>query len=279
MVEVDLHLHTTASDGRLTPTELIDLVAGKGLKVVALTDHDSTEGLAEALDAARNYPELRVIPGIELSTDIPGNEIHILAYFIQYGDEDLQSTLRGFREGRVDRGKKMVEKLQSIGLEIEWERVQEIAGDGSVGRPHIALAMVEKGYISEPKDAFDGYLDRNGSAYVERPKVTPVEAVELISRWGGAAVLAHPAETPGLDDIIRELKAAGLAGMEVHYAQYSPQKVRELAEIARRYDLLPCGGSDYHFLGNSNEPEPGTLGPPMEVVERLEKLATGKARA
>ena len=279
MAEVDLHLHTTASDGRLTPTELINLVAWKGLKVIALTDHDSTEGLAEALEAAREFPQLRVIPGIELSTDIPGNEVHILAYFIQYNDEGLQSTLQGFREGRLDRGRKMVDKLRDMGIDIEWKRVQEIAGDGSVGRPHVALAMVEKGYISEPKDAFYGYLDRNGSAYVERQKLAPSEAVELSAWWGGAAVLAHPAETPGLDDILRELKAAGLAGMEVHYAQYSPQKVRELAKVAKRYDLIPCGGSDYHALGNSNEPEPGTLGPPMGVVERLEKLAIGRARA
>ena len=279
MAVVDLHLHTRASDGRLTPTELIDLVASRGLKTIAVTDHDSTEGLDEAIEAAKAYPELSVIPGVELSTDIPGNEIHVLAYFIQHTDARLQETLKKFRAGRLQRGKRMVEKLRELGVEIEWQRVQEIAGDGAVGRPHIALALVEKGYVSLPNEAFSKYIGRNGPAYVEREKLTPPEATSLIRRWGGAPVLAHPAEITDLDDTLEELKAAGLAGMEVNYAQYSEQKIQELAEVAARHGLLPCGGSDYHGLGNPGEPLPGTVGPPPEVVERLEKLATGTASA
>ena len=279
MAVVDLHLHTRASDGRLTPTELIDLVASRGLKTIAVTDHDSTEGLDEAIEAAKAYPELSVIPGVELSTDIPGNEIHVLAYFIQHTDARLQETLKKFRAGRLQRGKRMVEKLRELGVEIEWQRVQEIAGDGAVGRPHIALALVEKGYVSLPNEAFSKYIGRNGPAYVEREKLTPPEATSLIRRWGGAPVLAHPAEITDLDDTLEELKAAGLAGMEVNYAQYSEQKIQELAEVAARHGLLPCGGSDYHGLGNPGEPLPGTVGPPPEVVKRLEKLATGTASA
>ena len=273
MAVVDLHLHTTASDGRLTPKELISLVAEKGLKTIAITDHDSTEGLDEAFEAAKAFPGLAVIPGIELSTDVPGNEIHVLAYFIRYKDVQLQDTLQKFRLGRLERGRSMVEKLQELGIEIEWQRVQEIAGDGAVGRPHIALAMVEKGYISQPQEAFAEYLGRNGSAYVEREKLTPQEAVSLIMRWGGAAVLAHPAEIPNLDDTLEELKAAGLAGMEVYYAQYTEERIQELADAANRHGLLPCGGSDYHALGNPVEPLPGTMGPSLEIVEKLEKLA------
>jgi predicted metal-dependent phosphoesterase TrpH len=279
MAVVDLHLHTRASDGRLTPTELIDLVASRGLKTIAVTDHDSTEGLDEAIEAAKAYPELSVIPGVELSTDIPGNEIHVLAYFIQHTDARLQETLKKFRAGRLQRGKRMVEKLRELGVEIEWQRVQEIAGDGAVGRPHIALALVEKGYVSLPNEAFSKYIGRNGPAYVEREKLTPPEATSLIRRWGGAPVLAHPAEITDLDDTLEELKAAGLAGMEVNYAQYSEQKIQELAEVAARHGLLPCGGSDYHGLGNPGEPLPGIVGPPPEVVERLGKLATGTASA
>ena len=277
MADVDLHLHTTASDGRLTPTELVSLVAKRGLKTVAVTDHDSTEGLSEALEAAKAYPQLRVIPGIELSVDVPGNEIHVLAYFVQYEGTELQETLRKFRLGRVDRAKSMVEKLHQLGVEIEWQRVQEIAGDGAVGRPHIALAMVEKGYITQPKDAFPTYLGRNGPAYVEREKLTAQEAIEHIHRWGGAAVLAHPADLPDLDATLEELKAAGLAGMEVFYAQYSEERIQALADAAVRHGLLSCGGSDYHALGNSGEPLPGTMGPPLEVVERLQTLATERA--
>ena len=279
MAVVDLHLHTTASDGRLSPTELINLVASKGLKVVAVTDHDSTEGLAEAYEAAAAFPQLTLIPGIELSTDVPGNEIHLLGYFLQYHDEGFQETLKKFRLGRVDRARGMVEKLCAMGMDIEWERVQQIAGDGAVGRPHIALAMIEKGYISLPKEAFDKYIGRNGPAYVEREKLTAEHSISLISGCGGVAVLAHPAYLPDLDNTVRELKGAGLVGMEVYYAEYTVEKIQELADVAAEHGLLPCGGSDYHAQGTPGEPVPGTMGPPMEVVERLKALATDRGRA
>ena len=279
MAFVDLHLHTTASDGRLTPTELVNLAAAQGLKTIAVTDHDSTEGLQEALQAAASFPGFRIIPGIELSTDVPGNEIHVLAYFIQYNDAGLQKTLQEFRAGRVGRAQKMVEKLRDMDIEIEWERVQEIAGEGAVGRPHIALAMKEAGYISEVPEAFTHYIGRNGPAYAERLKLTPGDAIRLIKQWGGVAVLAHPAEIPDLDDVLVDLKAEGLAGMEVFYARYSEDKIQELAETADRHGLLRCGGSDYHGLGAPGEPLPGTMGPPLEIVERLESHAEGGIRA
>ena len=277
MAVVDLHLHTTASDGRLTPKELINLAARKGLRVVAVTDHDSTEGLGEALEAAKAFPQLTVIPGIELSTDIPGDEIHVLAYFVRHKDEELLATLRKFRQGRLERGKGMVEKLREMGLDIEWQRVQEIARDGAVGRPHVALALMEKGYVSQTNEAFEKYIGRNGPAYVEREKLTPVEAVETITSWGGVAVLAHPAQLLDLDANLEDLKAAGLVGMEVYYAQYSEERIQELASTAAKHGLLPCGGSDYHALDNPGERLPGTMGPPPEVVERLEKLAAKRA--
>jgi 3',5'-nucleoside bisphosphate phosphatase len=270
---VDLHLHTTVSDGRLTPTELVRLAASKSLEVISVSDHDTTDGLGEASQAAGEFPKLRIIPGIELSTDIPGDEIHLLGYFIQYKNEDFQDILRRFREGRLERGRLMVEKLADLGMHIEWERVQEIAGEGSVGRPHIALAMVEKGYFKEPKDAFAQYLGRNGLAYVERKKMTPEEGVQMLARVGGVAVLAHPAQLADLDGKIAQLKAAGLVGMEVHYAMYTPETIKHLYEVADRHGMVPCGGSDYHGLGNTGEPLPGTLGPPMETVERLEEAA------
>ena len=270
---VDLHLHTTASDGRLSPTELVRLVAKQGLKQVAISDHDSTEGLAEAFRAAEEFPDLRIIPAIELSTDIPGDEVHMLGYFLRYEDDQLQETLRQFRLGRLERGRLIVEKLATLGIHIEWERVQEIAGDGSVGRPHIALAMVEKGYCKEPREAFPEYLGRNGLAYVERPKMTPQEAVDMLIQHGAVPVLAHPAYLVDMEARLEELKDTGLAGMEVYYAKYEPDTVQHLAQLAARYGLIPCGGSDYHALGNSGEPLPGTLGPPLETVERLEEAA------
>ena len=213
VAEVDLHMHTLASDGRLTPSELIGLVAQTGLKVVSISDHDSTEGLLEAYETAKSHPDLTIIPGIELSTDIPGDEIHMLGYFMNYKDESFQHTLSIFREGRLERGRLMVEKLATLGIHIEWERVKEIAGEGSVGRPHIALAMVEKGYFKEPKGPFAEYLGRNGKAYVERAKMTPAEGVEILTNVGGVAVLAHPASLSELDYKVAELKEAGLQGI------------------------------------------------------------------
>ena len=270
---VDLHLHTTASDGRLSPTELIQLVASQGLKQVAISDHDTTEGLAEAYSAALEFPDLRVIPAIELSTDIPGDEVHMLGYFLRPEDEDLQEILSRFRRGRLERGRMIVEKLATLGIHVEWERVQEIAGDGAVGRPHIALAMVEQGYCKEPKEAFPEYLGRNGLAYVERTKMTPSEAVEMLARFGAVPVLAHPAYLVDMEPTIAELTKAGIVGMEVYYAQYSEETIQRLADLAAQHGLIPCGGSDYHGLGNTGEPLPGIQGPPLETVEKLEEAA------
>ncbi len=270
---VDLHLHTLASDGRLSPTELVRLAASQGLKTIAVTDHDTTDGLAEAFEAAKRFPGLRIIPGIELSADVPGDEVHVLGYFINPEDAELQAELVRFREGRVDRAKRMVEKLGQLGIHVEWERVQHFAGDGAVGRPHIAMALVEAGYCQEPKDAFPEYLGRNGLAYVERVKLTPAEAVGMIQRAGGAAVLAHPAYMNDMESGIASLSGIGLAGIEVHYAKYREDTIRQLARIARQYELIPCGGSDYHGMGNSDECLPGENGPALETVDRLEEVA------
>ncbi len=273
MAEVDLHLHTTESDGRLSPAELVALAVKQGLRVIAITDHDTTNGLDPAWKAAMAHPHLTVIAGIELSTDIPGNEIHILGYYIDHRDVSFQLMLQQFRESRVDRAQKMVEKLGELRMPLEWERVKEIAGQGSIGRPHVAQAMLEKGYISYFQEAFEKYIGRNGPAYVEREKQVPEAAVQLIGQVGGVAVLAHPAQVDDLDSVLRSLKAAGLKGMEVHYAQYDDATVARLAALAQKYDLLPCGGSDYHAIGTPGEHLPGKAGPPMWVAEELRDLA------
>jgi predicted metal-dependent phosphoesterase TrpH len=251
----------------------VRLAADQGLRTISVSDHDTTEGLAEALEAAGEIPGLRVIPGIELSADVPGDEVHVLGYFIDTENAELQAELARFREGRVDRARTMVEKLGQLGIHVEWERVQHFAGDGAVGRPHIALALVEAGYCKEPKDAFPEYLGRNGLAYVERVKLSPEEAVGIIRKAGGAAVLAHPAYMNDMELGISNLSGIGLSGMEVHYAKYREDTIRQLARLSQQYDLIPCGGSDYHGLGNSDECLPGQNGPPMESVERLEAAA------
>lgn len=281
MIEVDLHLHTTFSDGTLTPTQIVDLCASRGLKVIAISDHDSTDGIPEALSAAEAYPDLTIIPAIELSTDIPGSEIHVLGYFINITDKHLQSTLKEFREGRQDRGRKIVEKLNNMGITISWSRVQDIAAGGAIGRPHIAQALVESGHIEFPKDAFDLYIGRNGTAYVERPKLTPENAVNLISGNGALPVMAHPTYSQAKSDregvtslmkTVRNLREHGLVGIEVFYGDYTTEQVAYLEKIARDLEIIPCGGSDYHASGNPGEPEPGDVGPPMTTVDKLKTL-------
>ena len=278
MIEVDLHLHTTYSDGTLTPKNLVSLCGSKGLKVIAVSDHDSTEGIKEANQAAEEFPGMKVIPAIEMSTDIPGSEVHILGYFVDYLESGFQSMLSEFREGREARAKGMVRRLDELGIVLSWERVEELADGGSIGRPHIAKAMVEAGYVKYPRDAFDQYIGRNGPAYVGRIKLEPRQAVQILLQNGALPVIAHPtyvSSKSGPDNIselrpvLAELKESGLVGMEVYYGDYSPSQVSDLANLANEFDLIACGGSDYHASGNPDEPEPGTVGPPIESYEAL----------
>jgi predicted metal-dependent phosphoesterase TrpH len=270
----DFHTHSTASDGRLTPTELVDLCASQGVVYHALTDHDSTEGIAEARRAAAKHQGYTLIPGVEMGTDIEGAEVHMLGLYLYPEDSELQEALRKLREGRVGRGFGIVEKLRGMGIMIEWERVQEIAGDASVGRPHIAQALVEKGYVSKVAEAFDKWIGRNGPAYVERDKMTPEESVRFIVERGGLACIAHPADLPDLDALLARLKAAGMSAMEVFYKDYPPAVVESLRLAAERHDLLPLGGSDYHGIFGNLEPLPGHIPLPDSSIERLLELAS-----
>lgn len=288
MAEVDLHLHTTHSDGRRSPAQLVRLCAERGLRVISVSDHDSTEGIPEALEAAKGFGGMQVIPGVELGTDIPGGEIHILGYFVPYEDPGLQETLSRFRDGREWRAREMVKKLNRLGIGITWERVAEISGGGAVGRPHIAQAMVEGGYVRYPRDAFAEYLGRDGKAYVERPKMTPAEAVEMLVASGALPVMAHPTysdvratrgDVGELRKTLARLKEVGMVGMEVYYGDYPPAQVRVLKRLADEMGLVPCGGSDFHASGNPGEPEPGTVGPPMESVSALTALHGQRAAA
>lgn len=273
MHQVDLHLHTTHSDGTLSPTELVDLCARNGLRVIAISDHDSTEGVAEAQTAAIRHG-IEIIPAIELSTDVPDNEIHMLGYFIDMTDAGFQDLLREFREGREDRGRKMVERLIGLGLEITWEEVERIADGAAVGRPHIAQVLIRHGYVSEWQEAFEKYIGRTGPAYVERTRLDPEEAVQVLLDNGALPVMAHPLyyereDTQKLRNIVASLKEAGMVGLEVHYGEFSESEIDMLANIAAELDLIPCGGSDYHASGKPGEIIPGEAGPPMSTIEAL----------
>ena len=269
----DLHCHTTFSDGSLTPTQIVARAVQRGLEVIALTDHDCTDGLPEALEAAARHPGFLLIPGVELSTDVPQNEVHVLGYFIAWQLPAFQERLARLRRSRLDRGQAMLGKLRELGIDLSWERVQEIAGDGAVGRPHIALAMLEAGHIKALDEAFDRYLGRNGPAYVEREKMTPAEAVQLITSVNGLPVLAHPAQLQDLDRFLEELKETGVIGLEVYYQDYSSEDIDRLLAAARRHDLLPLGGSDFHGIGGAHERDLGDIPLPFEPVEQLIALA------
>lgn len=277
--EVDLHLHTTASDGRLGPARLIDQVAATALKVVAITDHDTTDGLAEAFERAALHPHLRLIPGIELSAESGDSEVHLLGYFIDVADPELQSLLGRMREARVDAARRTVEKLAMLGVGVEWRRVQELA-NGAIGRPHIARAMIEAGHVKSMQEAFERYLGDDGVARVPREKLSALDALALVHRVGGAAAIAHPRTVAEIDRVVAELAGAGLDGIEVFAEKYMPDQRAQYRALAKRYGLLECGGSDYHANGNEGEivpGAPGVLAPQLEVVGQLEARAARAA--
>ena len=273
MSQVDLHVHSAASDGRYTPAEIVHMAVTAGMKVIALTDHDTIDGIVPAIEAAREFPTLTLIPGVELSTDTTGGEVHVLGYFIDYTNQEFKAGLERMRNSRAIRTEKMVAKLKELGCDVELARVREIAGSGSLGRAHVAQALLEKGYTGSFKEAFTKYIGRDCPAYVAREKLTPDEAVQLIVKVHGLPVLAHPFTTVNPETIVRELKKSGLAGMEVYYAGYLPAETNNLLNLAQKYDLIPTGGTDYHGIDTASEMTIGGTDVPMLFVEKLIALA------
>jgi len=248
-----------------------------GVTIIAIADHDSVDGVAPALTAANTFPWLKIIPCVEISTDVPHGEVHVLGYFIDYTDLKLKAGLERLRNSRQERARGMVTKLGNLGVHIDWQRVQEIAGSSSMGRPHIAQAMLEKGYIASIKEAFTKYISRDGPAYVEREKMTPVEAVELILQAKGLPVLAHPLTIDDPETMMVKLKAAGLIGIETYYDGYTEDEINRLVALTDRHSLIATGGSDYHGLDTVTETMIGGVDVPMESAEQLIALAEQRA--
>ena len=279
MSRVDLHIHSNASDGKLSPEAIVNLAAELGLKYLALTDHDSVAGIPSALKAARAFPELTFIPGVEISTDVPEGEVHILGYFIDFTDKEFGQALERFRNSRLGRAQGMITKLGKLGIDIDWARVQELAGDGVIGRPHVARAMLEKGYIATFEEAFEKYIGHGGPAYVERDKMTPAEAVELVRRARGLPVLAHPFTLTEPEAQVKKLKITGLVGLEAYYKDASREDVKTMLRLAERYGLIATGGSDYHGIGEGNEVKLGGVDVPPQAAEKLIALAGNPSRS
>lgn len=252
-VAADLHIHSTSSDGDLSPGELVELAAAKGLAAVSLTDHDTLSGARTALEIGRRH-SVRVIPGIEISAEYERGMLHILGYFPSF-PEGLEDALAQVQEARKNRLPRIIAKLNSLGIMIAEADVTGIAGDAQIGRPHIAKTLLKKGYVHTFDEAFLEYLGKGKRAYVEKEKMTWQKAVSLIGRHGGLPVLAHPStlgltET-GLKDFVGELSGAGLAGMEVHYPDHSREHITLYDRIARASGLVITGGTDFHGPGRN----------------------------
>lgn len=267
----DLQLHSNASDGSDSPSEVVRRAARKGFAAIALTDHDTVDGVPEAAAEAREHG-IELIPACELSTlDDNERQIDILAYGIDLANGEFLETLNTIRSGRLGRAWLMVQRLNELGHAVSWERVQAIAGGENIGRPHVARAMVEAGVVPSVKAAFtEEFILDGGRCYVQRVKITPSEAIEQIHRAGGVAVTAHPGRTGLTDEDVASLAASGLDGIEVHYPRHSRAEIIRFAELAGRYGLLVTGGSDDH--GDINEGRlMGRIRLPWSHVERLKE--------
>ena len=249
MPGIDLHTHTSFSDGTFTPAEVVGLGAERGLAGVAITDHDTTGGLLEAATAA-DGSGVEVVPGVELSAEYDGTSLHVLAYWVDPGNEELQAELRRLTDTRFRRGELMVDKIRALGHDLSFERVKEIAAGGPIVRPHVAQAMVEAGIVPDEKTAFDRFIADGGPASVPKHALHPLDAVDLIRAAGGACVLAHPAMWKGQehvpDELIEAMAKRGMAGLEVDHPDHGPEQREYYRAMAARLDLIPTGASDCH---------------------------------
>jgi len=278
----DLHVHTTASDGLLSPDEVTLLAKEKGLRAIALCDHDTISGVLSLMKDRGSSERIlaggvEVVPGIEINSQWNGREIHILGYYVRLEDPEFLNLMEKLREARLSRAKLMVERLRELGKPLDFDRVLEVARGDSIGRPHVAQVMVERGYVNSVKEAFRVYLGIGRPAYVERLHLGPVESVQAVRRAGGVAVWAHPG-TARVDQIFADLLDGGLQGIEVYHPEHDAAMEEKYLNLARENGLVATGGSDFHGPGVE---EGGTLGShvvPYEVVLRLKDLASSAAK-
>ncbi len=251
MSRIDLHLHTTHSDGSFSAAEVVRLAHQAKVTTLAITDHDIVSGIPEAIATGAELG-IDIIPGVEISSRVGDNELHILGYFLNWQDQELSQRLASLRESRHSRNPQIIERLRSLGLDVTYEEVKALAGTDAVGRPHIARLLMEKHYVTSAKDAFDRYLANGRPAYVARELPPPADAIAWIRAAGGVAVLAHPtwATSAGeeLEPLLTTLKAEGLGGIEVHYSTHTKRQTTKYLGLAKKLDLLITGGSDFHGI-------------------------------
>ncbi len=266
---LELHAHTHWSDGVLSPAALVDLALERELQALAVTDHDSVEGVGPAIAAAAG--RLEIVPGIEMSSSLEGHDLHVLGYFVDVGSEMLARRLTRFREERRQRARAILERLEALGVPVPADEVFAAAGPGVVGRPHIAQALLRAGHVPSIEVAFQRFLGGRGSAFVPRPAFHSAEAVRLIRDASGVAVLAHPGALSRR--LVEQLAEAGLAGIEVWHPQHGTMVQRQWREVARELGLVASGGSDFH--GPHRGAGLGEMPVPEKALEELRARATG----
>lgn len=265
---VDLHIHTTASDGTYSPKEVVQMAKEVGLVAIGITDHDTIDGLFEAWEWGKKLG-VEIIPGIELNTDYRDREAHILGYYLQWTDLEFQKILKELQNARINRAKKMVSRLNQIGVMIDYQAVQRIAGQGAVGRPHLAQTLIAEGYATDWQEAFEKYLGKDCFAYVPRTKLTPFSAVQLILQFGGIPILAHPGLND-IDQIIPDLIAVGLKGLEVYHYDHTVEDQKRYLKIVEENDLLVTGGSDFHGPEARSQVTLGDVRLSLELLKQLQ---------
>jgi predicted metal-dependent phosphoesterase TrpH len=275
-MRIDLHVHTKASDGLYPPAEIVRMAGRAGLSVIGIADHDTVDGLDESLAAAVENA-VRIIPAVEINSYDGGSEYHILGYFIRHGDGELRRTLSILREARIARMHVIIRKLAALGIAVTAEEILSVAGSGTVGRPHIAQALVKNGYAASVRDAFDRHIGEGKPAYAPRSKLTPREAIAIIRGAGGVPVLAHPGLWGG-EELIPRLAEWGLAGIEAYSPDHTPEQVRRYLDITRSLGLVATGGSDFHGWGDPARIGLGAVTTPPEEFARLEELAKNAAK-
>ena len=265
---IDLHAHTTASDGTLSPARLVEEASMRGLSVLGVTDHDTLDGLPEPIAAAAVH-KITVVPGVELSTTVSSGEVHILGYFVDATDQEFVSVLRSLADARRRRIETMITLLQELGFNLDREHIMRDADDGSIGRPHVARALLRLGVVESVSDAFDRFLKPGKPAWVPRERFAPEQAVTLLASNGALPVLAHPYSTKDVEATVDQLVPAGLRGLEVFYGEYGEEQRRHLLGIADRTGLIPTGGSDYHGPPHREGRDLGSADVPGWVWDRL----------
>ncbi|MDI9475910.1 MAG: PHP domain-containing protein [Natronincolaceae bacterium] len=248
---IDMHVHSTFSDGVYSPGKLVDYAVEKGLSGIAITDHDTVDGIEEAIKRAGIYKNFIVIPGVELSTEYNNEEIHILGYRIDYKMEYLLEILQRLQDSRSDRATKIINKLKKIGVKISYKDVTKIAGDGAIGRPHIAHSLVQKGYVQTIKEAFIRYLAKGAVAYVPKQKLTPISAINIIKKAGGFSVAAHPGLLKS-ETTLDYLIDIGIDGIEVYHSKHTTEQSERYLKLAEKHNLIITGGSDFHYPPKNN---------------------------